>query len=148
MKRFFFSLLTFAGLSQQAFAGCHDKCVIRNPISGHCAYEVRVCPLSVDTVGRWLEGATAGTVSEAFKHIDPIYALSYYANKLGLDGLAVTKDVTSCVVGVAAGGTLGGVCAVGVSEIGAACFADITCTAACYGSGQAFKNAIKNCSGQ
>lgn len=142
-------LLTFAALalfSKDAFAGCTDKCIIRNPFSGNCAYEMRVCPLSTDTVLRWVNGATPENIRETLADIDPTYALGYYARKLKLD-INVNQNVTACVINIAGAGAFGTACAAGVAELGPLCFAELTCTASCAGAGSTFKNVLEDCAG-
>lgn len=132
-------------IGKEAFADCNDKCVIRNPFSGNCAYEVRVCPLSVETIGRWVNGATKVDVQEHFKKMDPNYALRYMAKRLDIE-VAIDQDISECVAQVATTGLFGTFCAVTVAELGALCFADINCTLSCVGTGNAFENTLKDCS--
>ncbi|RYE52560.1 MAG: hypothetical protein EOP48_16240 [Sphingobacteriales bacterium] len=145
MKRLFFAL-AMAALGTDAYAGCHDKCIIRNPVSGKCAYELRVCPLSTDTLGRWVNGATKVDLEKSFKHLDPVKALSGLAKRLDVVG-DITDDVADCVVGVAATGAFGAYCAAGIAEVGPLCFADLGCTLSCMGTGESFKTTLDECSG-
>lgn len=146
MKRLIFAIVMLLIMAKEAFAGCTDKCVIRNPFSGNCAYEMRVCPLSVETFGRWINGATKVDTINALKRLDPKRALNFYSGKLGLDGLSIDDIGLNCLVDTATAGAFGAVCAAGVIEIGAYCFVDAVCASACLASQSAFKQALKDCS--
>ncbi len=151
MKSLFLRSLAFVSLlsSTSAYANCDgvDKCIMRNPLGANeCWLKIRVCPLSIDSVVEWVNGATPDTAKDALKDIDPIRGLQYYAKRLGVEG-KVDVDVAGCFINTAATGVLGSACAAGVVELGVICFADLTCTAACVGTKTAVVGVLDDCIG-
>ncbi len=145
MKRLLAMVMLCSVYGQQALAGCNNKCVIRNPFSGNCAFDVYVCPLSMDTVKTWLNGDTADSIKTQLKRADPIRAVQYYSDKLNLD-VKIDNNVLACLTDTAVGGGFGVVCAAGVVEIGPTCFVEPTCLGSCAASSAALSDAIKECS--
>lgn len=152
--------LGFGGISEVGMANCNDKCITRNPFGGECWLKVRACDLSMESVEglgiaidqaiegttEWLGAASATKVREAFAHVDPVKALAFYSNRLGIKA-PINESIAACVVDSAAVGVLGSVCAAGVAELGLFCFAEITCTSTCVGAGNSISNLIEKCAG-
>ena len=134
-------ILVYSG---QLYAGCHGKCMVRNPFNHRCSYELRVCPLSTETVGRFINGVTRLDVQKQLNKLDPSRAMNFYAKKLKVD-VTLSKDAIECIVDVGIGGAFGSVCAVGLVEFGPACLADAICAASCVTAKEAFKETLEDC---
>lgn len=139
MKKIVLCVFSLLVLGQDAFANCHMKCIARNPFNHACLSKVKACepPTSLDDVSHSLAVAFESVV-------DPIDGLQRTFDEMGIDKIS-SKDVLDCVVGLGTGGAFGAVCAAGMVELGAGCFAAYQCAGACIASGAAFQEASEDC---